>query len=162
YVCGVDLSGGRVDASALSVVMLEGGEPPLATEPPPPAFERIEHLGVICKREIAPPVTERTQPKRVVGVCGRGWPSPHDPSVVVGEMAQIARRYRATSVVGDRYAAGFVPAAFARHGIQYLPSRVDASSAYLELLPKTNSQAIVWPRHDQLLREARGLVRRTA
>jgi len=158
YTCGVDLSGGRVDGAALSICMVEGGQP---TTPPPPEYECIEIHGVICKREIAPPVVERSEPKRVVGVLTRVWPAPHNPETVIAEMATLARSYNCDSVVGDRYAAGFAVANFYRHGIRYRPTLVDASTAFLELLPKVNSGGVMLPNHPQLLREARGLERKT-
>ena len=73
-----------------------------------------------------------TDPPRVVLDVCRGWREPNVESIVA-EMAAHLKRYRITSVTGDRYAGEWVPAAFRRHGIDYEPAARNRSETYLEL-----------------------------
>ena len=65
-----------------------------------------------------------------------------------------------TSIVGDKYAPGFVIEGFAQHGVIYTPSLNDASTQFLEALPLINSGRAVLLDHPGLLGELRGLERR--
>lgn len=90
----------------------------------------------------------------------RWWPPPFNPSSVIAEIADLMRRYRITQISGDRYAPGFVAEQFRQHGITYVPSPLDRSQLYLELLPLVNSGQVVLLDVPELLRELRGLERR--
>lgn len=90
----------------------------------------------------------------------RAWPPPFAPSAVIAEIADLLRRYRLTTCSGDRYAPGFVAEHFRALGIRYLPSLLDRSAIYLELLPLVNSGQVVLLDDPTLLRELRGLERR--
>jgi hypothetical protein len=61
--------------------------------------------------------------------------APFDPSVVVGEIADLLRSYGVGEVTGDRYAAGWVTEGFAKAGIHYRQSERDRSAVYLDSLP---------------------------
>jgi hypothetical protein len=60
---------------------------------------------------------------------------PFSPPDVVREIAGLLREYRVGAVMGDKYAAGWVPAAFKECGIEYRHSQRDRSALYLEVLP---------------------------
>lgn len=99
--------------------------------------------------------------ERVVIVdCLRTWPAPFNPSGVVGEAADVLKRYRVKSVVGDRYAGEWPREQFRCNGIRYVPSKLDRSALYLELLPQVNAGTVELLDDVKLLRELRGLERR--
>jgi len=101
-----------------------------------------------------------TDPPRLVLDLCRGWREPNVEGVVA-EMAQHLRRYRVTSVTGDRYAGEWVPAAFRRHGIDYQAASRNRSEVYIELHPLLATGRAVLLDHSTLLRELRQLERRT-
>ena len=90
----------------------------------------------------------------------RAWAPPFNPSGVIAECAELLKRYRVTSLTGDRYSAEFVVEQFRSHGVTYSASDRDASSLYLELLPLINAQRARLLDHAELLKELRGLERR--
>jgi hypothetical protein len=87
--------------------------------------------------------------RRVVQDVMRTWSKPRggqtDLEGAVREISAIAKRYSVTTVVGDRYARGWVREAFKRNGITYQDATVagkggesvylDKSAAYLEAEP---------------------------
>jgi hypothetical protein len=90
----------------------------------------------------------------------QAWPAPFNPSGVIAEAADVLRRYRVSTVVGDRYAGDFPAEQFRGHNIDYRPSERDRSALYLELLGPVNSARVVLLDQPELLRELRGLERR--
>lgn len=90
----------------------------------------------------------------------RVWAAPFNPASVIAEAADVLRRYRLSSVTGDRFGAEFTVEAFRRANVRYLPSERDRSALYLELLPLMNSARVVLLDDSGLLRELRGLERR--
>jgi hypothetical protein len=90
----------------------------------------------------------------------RAWNPPHNPAHVIAEASEILKSYHVNAVSGDRYAAEFVVAAFAEHGIAYLACDRDRSSLYLELQPAINAARVRLLDDPELLRELRGLERR--
>jgi hypothetical protein len=50
-------------------------------------------------------------------------------------VAQLLKSYGLSRVVGDRYSAGWVVEAFAKHGIKYVHSDRDRSAVYSDCLP---------------------------
>lgn len=60
---------------------------------------------------------------------------PFDPEVVVQRFCEQLRAFGLTSVDGDRYAAEWVTAMFKKHGIRYVPTDLDKSAIYVEVLP---------------------------
>ena len=90
------------------------------------------------------------------------YPAPHEPQSVVRRMARLCEKYGIRRVVGDRYAGNWVSDAWRAVGIIYVPSELDASSAYLELLPVlTTPDAIELLDHSVLIKELCDLERRT-
>ena len=90
----------------------------------------------------------------------RGWRE-RNVEGVVGEMGAHCRRYKIRSVVGDKYAGEWVPAAFKRHGLDYRHATRTRSEAYLELHPIVATGRAALLDHAALLRELRQLERRT-
>ena len=62
--------------------------------------------------------------------------APFNPTSAVEQIAATLREYGLSSTVGDKYASGWVPDAFARVDVTYTHSEVDRSEAYLNVLPK--------------------------
>jgi hypothetical protein len=142
YVAAVDPSGGGADAFTLAIVHAEGQG------------------------------TER----RVVHDVIRGWSRRGSETVdledVVSEIAALVKRYRISTVHGDRYAAGWVRERFRAEGIRYHEAEVrtpsdpdatrylDKSLAYLEVEPLFSEGRIELLDHAQLARELKLLERR--
>lgn len=91
---------------------------------------------------------------------------------VVSEIAALVKRYRVSTVYGDRYAAGWVRERFRAEGIRYQEAEVrtpsdpdatrylDKSLAYLEVEPLFSEERIELLDHAQLARELKLLERR--
>lgn len=95
----------------------------------------------------------------VLDLCRR-WASPHVPSAVVAEMAEILRTYGISKVVGDRYAGSWPSDEFQKHNIRYEPSDRDKSRIYLDFLPLVMSGNVQLLDNKTLISELRGLERR--
>jgi hypothetical protein len=97
---------------------------------------------------------------RIVVDVVRAWRPPFNPSGVIAEAADLAKRYGCSVITGDRFAPGFVREGFASNGIEYRFSELDRSRLYLETLPRVNAGMVDIPDDPALLRELRGLERR--
>lgn len=98
---------------------------------------------------------------RVVVDLVRGWQRVGNAlGAVVAEVAHLLKAYGLQSVVGDRYAAGWVRGAFQEVGISYRDAARDKSAAFLELEPFFAQGRIAFPDHPQLVRELTLLERR--
>jgi hypothetical protein len=110
---------------------------------------------------------------KVVQDVMKGWSKPRDSAAnlegAVAEIASIVKAFRLATVVGDRYAKGWVREAFARHGITYRDATtrmngetvlLDRSTAYLEVEPLFAQGHIDILDHPTLIRELRRLERR--
>jgi hypothetical protein len=64
---------------------------------------------------------------------------PFSPESVIAEFAADFKRYSIFEVTGDRYAGGFPPEQFQKHGIRYNPSDKAKSDIYRTMLPMLNS-----------------------
>jgi hypothetical protein len=98
--------------------------------------------------------------KAVLDVVRR-YPAPHDPAVVVGEMARTLWAYRVYAVMGDRYAGAWPEQEFRKHGIRYEAAVQDKSGLYLEFLPRVLSGGVELLDDQVLIRELAALERRT-
>ncbi len=85
---------------------------------------------------------------------------PFSPDAVVEEFAATLRRYRCSSVTGDRYSLGWVGEAFERQRITYEFSPMDRSTLYGNLLPLITRRRCVLLDHPKLRRQLCGLERR--
>jgi hypothetical protein len=72
----------------------------------------------------------------------KAWRAPHDPAVVVGEMAAILKNYNVNQVVGDRYAGEWPRQEFQKHHITYQTADKDKSQLYIDFLPLVLSQKV--------------------
>lgn len=91
----------------------------------------------------------------------RGLEAPFDPRSVAEEFAALAHTYHCPKIVGDSFAGEWVAAAFRDAGIRYETSPLPKSSLYLESLASFNQGLVSIPNFEPLLRELRGLERRT-
>ncbi len=91
----------------------------------------------------------------------RRFPSPHNPETIIQAAAEILRAYGLDKVQVDRYAGDFPIRAFERAGIRATVAEKVTSEHHLGMLPLVNSRSVVLPDHPDLLRELRGLERRT-
>lgn len=64
---------------------------------------------------------------------------PFSPDAAVEQFAATLKSYRLHSVTGDRYAAGWPPESFQKHGIAYIPSDKTKTEIYANLLPLLNA-----------------------
>jgi hypothetical protein len=104
----------------------------------------------------------------------RGWEKPRDGQTdlegAVQRIAELVRGYAVSTIIGDRYARGWVREAFKRHGLTYedatvrgpdnAPVYLDRSSAYAEIEPLFAAGLIAVLDHPTLQRELRNLERR--
>jgi hypothetical protein len=65
--------------------------------------------------------------------------SPFSPTTATARFAQTLKLYGLTRVTGDRYAGDWPSEEFAKNGITYVPSELNRSEIYGELLPLLNS-----------------------
>ena len=87
---------------------------------------------------------------------------PFSPEQVTEEFADVARRYRLTKLVGDRYAGEWPRERFRTHGINYELIDETKSQLYQALLPLINSRGCELLDNDRLLHQLVGLERRTS
>jgi hypothetical protein len=87
---------------------------------------------------------------------------PFDPEAAVAQCAALLRRYRVSTVVGDRYAGEWPKARFAEHGIEFAQSARPKSALYGDLLPLLNAGRVELLDLPRLSAQLCGLERRTA
>jgi hypothetical protein len=87
---------------------------------------------------------------------------PFSPEAATAELASFLRRYRVSTVRGDRYAGMWPREAFSRHGVRYETSDRDASALYLELLPAIMSRRASLVDNPRLVAQLASLERRAA
>ena len=93
----------------------------------------------------------------------REWRPPQfsNPSVVVAEMAQIAKSYRCQYVKGDAYGANWAEERFREVGLGFRKSDLDTSGLYLACLPKFASGQVRLVDNARLVQQFVALERRT-
>ena len=91
----------------------------------------------------------------------REWKPPFNPDDVVVQACALLRRYRVSSVTGDRFGAEWVAQAFGRRGVSYVASERNKSEIYLEALPLLTGGTAVLLDSERLVRQITGLERRT-
>jgi hypothetical protein len=90
--------------------------------------------------------------------------APFNPTEAVRQISALLREYGLSSTVGDKYASGWIPDAFANApdgGITYAYSEVDRSEAYLRTLPKFMSGKVRLIDNQRLISQFASLERRT-
>lgn len=105
---------------------------------------------------------EETEDGRILVVVDRIEEArpPFDPFAVARAHAAILAEYGCTSVTGDRFALGWVGAAFERLGIRYIPSELTRSEIYGEFLTLINGGLVELPEHPRLIQQLTALQRR--
>lgn len=94
--------------------------------------------------------------------CLRERRPPFSPEAVVTEFAQLLRRYRISTVTGDRYAGEWPREQFRKLGVQYIPADKTKSELYLELLAATNSSQVLLLDEPRLIGQLAALERRAS
>lgn len=85
---------------------------------------------------------------------------PFSPEAVVGELCQLLKRYRVTSVTGDRYGGEFPRELFRKHGVTYHVADKARSDLYREMLPMLNSKRAILLDDEKTVNQIVGLERR--
>jgi hypothetical protein len=85
---------------------------------------------------------------------------PFDPLACIAALCGHLQRWRIKQVVGDAYAGNFVPSAFAKHGVTYLPAKLSASELYLAALPVFTSGGVALLDNPVLIEQLVNLRRR--
>ncbi len=99
---------------------------------------------------------------RAILDCIREVRPPFSPDGVTKEFAEALKRYRVTTVRGDRYAGEWPRERFRAHGIEYRPADKPKSDLYRDLLPAVNSGLVDLLDHEQLTAQLCSLERHTA
>jgi hypothetical protein len=86
---------------------------------------------------------------------------PFSPSQAISEVCGLLKGYGIASVIGDKYAPGFVSEAFAQHRVTYAYSERDRSQIYVEALPLLTSGRARLVDNKKLALQFAGLERRT-
>jgi hypothetical protein len=94
--------------------------------------------------------------------CIRETQAPFSPEACVEEFAADLRRYRISTVTGDRYAGEWPREQFQKRGIMYQTSERNRSELYLELLPALMGQSVELLDNQRLISQLCSLERRTA
>jgi hypothetical protein len=87
---------------------------------------------------------------------------PFSPEAVVEEFADLLKRYRISSVEGDRYGGEFPRERFRVCGINYRVAEKTKADLYRDLLPLINSRAVDLLDDDKLVTQLTSLERRTS
>ena len=98
----------------------------------------------------------------VVIDCLRESLPPFSPEGVTQSHAEVCAMYKVREVVGDHYAAQWPVEAWKKAGVTYVQSEAPKSDLYLAALPVLTSGKVELPDHTRLIRQLRGLERRTA
>jgi hypothetical protein len=85
---------------------------------------------------------------------------PFSPESVVEEFCETLRRYRVTTIVGDRYAGEWLREQFRKRGVTYTPSELTASDLFSELLPRLNTRTIALLDHPRAINQLAALERK--
>jgi hypothetical protein len=101
-------------------------------------------------------------PDRFIADVVTGAQPPFNPSTVTAHLASLVQEYGCTKVIGDNFDAEWVATAWRSHGLTYERADMPASALYLEMLPMFAREQVSLPDHAQLIRELRGLERRTS
>jgi hypothetical protein len=87
--------------------------------------------------------------------------SPANPAESTRLVSELYKAYKITSTVGDKYAAGWVIAEFAKNGITYRHAHLTCSDTFLSVLPAFNASRIRLLDDRRLATQFSNLTRRT-
>lgn len=106
-------------------------------------------------------IAHRNEDDRIVVDCLKIWRPPFNPTIVIGQMADVLREYRIRRVTGDNYAGEFCAGAFKANRINYQKCELNKSHLYLELLPRLCSGEFELPDDAKLINQLVTLERKT-
>jgi hypothetical protein len=92
----------------------------------------------------------------------REVPAPFKPEPVVQEFSETLKRYRISTVTGDKYGGDWPAEQFEKRGIRYRAAEHFRSELYLELLPALTSGQVELLDNKRLVAQLAGLERRTS
>jgi hypothetical protein len=99
--------------------------------------------------------------ERVVVDCIREVKPPLSPEGVIAEFVSVLKSYYCHKVTGDRYGGEFPREQFRKRGITYNVSERVKSDIYVDFLPLLNSNRVMLPRNEKLIRQLTSLERTT-
>lgn len=97
--------------------------------------------------------------KVIVDFC-RAWDPPFSPVAVLGDVADICRRYGVETLIGDRYAYNFAREILRDHDLGFRVSDKTTSQCFSELAPMLNAGEVLLPQHNGLLSQIAALERK--
>ena len=106
-------------------------------------------------------IAHRSDDKVIVD-CVREYRSPFNPDKVIRDIAALCKSYNIGTVYGDHFGGGFPPELFRQHNLTYEKSKQVKSDQFRDLLPLLNSEGIVLPRYDRLIKQIASLERQVA
>jgi hypothetical protein len=160
-----DLSG-YISSDALRAVVDtgRGGDAPLAASPD------VDYLAFVDaatgsgsdSMTLAIAHVEQEPDGRFIAVVDRVQEvrPPFNPEDVTRDFAALVRACNITTVHGDRFAAGWTEAAFARSGVKYEPSPLSKSEISIAMLSLINSRQVELPDIPRLVTQLSCLQRR--
>jgi hypothetical protein len=92
--------------------------------------------------------------------CIRSRAPKFNPEAVTAEYAELVKRYRVLSVVGDKFSGGFALHAWAKQGVGYKAAEKSKSELYLEAEGLFNTGRLRLPNRATLLEQLKSLVRK--
>jgi hypothetical protein len=87
---------------------------------------------------------------------------PFSPEATVAEFADLLKRYRISTVTGDRYAGSWPAEQFLKCGISYRVGERVCSDIYRDILPELNSKNVALLDNARLISQLCALERRTS
>jgi hypothetical protein len=104
-------------------------------------------------------IAHRLGEQTIVDVA-REWRPHFNVEGVIDEVCALAKSYRISRIVGDKFTGGVIPQLFRQRGFTYDTTTIVKSDLFHDLLPLLNSKRIVIPRTDRLIAQIVGLERR--
>ena len=93
--------------------------------------------------------------------CVREIRPPFSPAATIDEFSSLLKRYRISTVVGDRFGGDWVREPFRMAGIHYELSEKTKSQIYQAMLPLILSTAVVLLENNRLVQQLVSLERKT-
>jgi hypothetical protein len=152
-------------ASFIDVEMIEGcTDRGVTVRPPRPGVRYcafVDAASGVGQDAFALGIAHRDREEIVLDLAHEVKP-PFSPSHAIAEVCGLLKGYNVTSVVGDKYAPGFVAEGFAQHRIRYAYSERDRSQIYVEALPLLTSGRARLVENKRLALQFASLERRTS
>jgi hypothetical protein len=133
---------------------------PFAEHPPTPG--RIRYIAGLDLASgsgddsLAFALCHATDDKVVVDLV-KEWTPPFSPSGVLAQVAEICKRYKVETVIGDRFAYNFAREILRDNDLGFRVSDKTTSVCFGGLLPMLNAREVMLPQHQVLLAHLGGL-----